>query len=212
MSSDLSQRPHDVASGDTSADEPAPSRSEWHVPGEPGIWILLCGDLLVFTVLFVVYLVKRGQAPELFATSQTHLNQTLGAVNTLVLLTSSLLVALALRALRSEQFRHRASALTYAAAGVGSLFVMIKAIEYHEKFAAGITPSTNEFFTYYFTLTGLHLAHVCIGLGVLLILARVARRPDPTPTNLAFFEGGGCFWHMVDLLWIVIFPLLFLVR
>jgi nitric oxide reductase NorE protein len=207
VSNDLTEADVGVDTADGDVD---PRRR--HVPGEPGIWILLVGDLLLFTVLFVVYLVQRGQTPELFGESQRHLNQTLGAVNTLVLLTSSLLVALALRALRSRQHRHLASPLTYAAAGVGSMFVVVKAIEYHEKFAAGITPSTDEFFTYYFTLTGLHLAHVCIGLVVLLILARVARRTEPTSRDIAFFEGGGCFWHMVDLLWIVIFPLLFLVR
>ena len=65
---------------------------------------------------------------------------------------------------------------------------------------------------YYYVLTGLHLAHVVIGLGVLIALSVLARKPSPTPTRIAFFEGGGCFWHMVDLLWIVIFPLLFLVR
>jgi nitric oxide reductase NorE protein len=90
--------------------------------------------------------------------------------------------------------------------------VIVKVFEYHEKISAGITPSTNEFYMYYFVLTGLHLAHVVIGLAVLLALSRLARKPEPSRTHIAFFEGGGCFWHMVDLLWIVIFPLLFLVR
>jgi nitric oxide reductase NorE protein len=183
-----------------------------HVPGEPGIWVLLFGDLAVFTILFVVYLHQRGQKADLFAESQAELNRAFGAVNTLVLLTSSLLVVLATLALRSETLRQHAHRLTLAGVGVGACFVVIKAFEYHEKIAAGITPSTNEFFMYYFVLTGLHLAHVIVGLGVLLALSRLARKPEPTRTHLAFFEGGACFWHMVDLLWIVIFPLLFLVR
>lgn len=65
---------------------------------------------------------------------------------------------------------------------------------------------------YYYVLTGLHLAHVIVGLIVLLVLAVIARKPEPSRSHIAFFEGAGCFWHMVDLLWIVIFPLLFLVR
>lgn len=188
------------------------ARADRHVPGEPGIWVLLFGDILVFTILFAVYLHRRGENKELFAQSQEALNRSFGAVNTLVLLTSSVLVVFAVRALRSEQSRHLAHRLTVAGAGVGACFVVIKVLEYHEKVAAGITPSTNEFFMYYFVLTGLHLAHVVVGLGVLLALSRLARKSAPTPTHIAFFEGGGCFWHMVDLLWIVIFPLLFLVR
>ncbi|WP_179467063.1 cytochrome c oxidase subunit 3 family protein [Mycolicibacterium vinylchloridicum] len=183
-----------------------------HVPGEPGIWVLLFGDMLVFTVLFVVYLHRRGENRELFAESQNALNRNFGAINTLVLLTSSVLVVFAVAALRSERLRPLAPRLTLAGFAVGCCFVIVKVFEYHEKISAGITPSTNEFFMYYFVLTGLHLAHVVIGLAVLLALSRLARKPEPSRTHIAFFEGGGCFWHMVDLLWIVIFPLLFLVR
>ena len=100
----------------------------------------------------------------------------------------------------------------YVALGFFALFVVIKGIEYHEKIAAGLTPSTNEFFMYYFVLTGLHLAHVVIGLIVLTVLSRLARKRAPTRTHIAFFEGGACFWHMVDLLWLIIFPLIFLVH
>ena len=186
--------------------------SQRHVPGEPGIWVLLFGDMMVFTVLFTVYLHQRGIHPALFAESQGALNRALGATNTLVLLTSSILVVYATRALRRPELRYLARRLTLGGVLVGSCFVVIKAFEYHEKIAAGITPSTNEFFMYYFVLTGLHLAHVIIGLIVLTVLSTLARKPEPTKTHIAFFEGGACFWHMVDLLWIVIFPLVFLVR
>lgn len=197
--------PPEVAEARTSA----PRR---HVPGEPGIWVLLFGDMLVFTVLFVVYLSRRGEDRELFAQSQDELNRNFGAINTLVLLTSSVLVVYAVHALRSERLRRLAPRLTLAGFAVGLCFILIKVLEYHEKISAGFTPSTNEFFMYYYVLTGLHLAHVVIGLGVLLALWRIARHSSPSRTQIAFFEGGGCFWHMVDLLWIVIFPLLFLVR
>lgn len=193
--------------------ESAPSGySGQHVPGEPGIWVLLFGDMAVFTVLFAVYLSRRGQSPELFAQSQDTLNRTFGALNTVVLLTSSLLVVFAVLAMRSERWRHLALRLTIAGIAVGSCFVVIKVFEYTEKIAAGITPSTNEFYMYYFVLTGLHLFHVIVGLAVLLVLCVLARKPAPARTHVAFVEGGACFWHMVDLLWIVIFPLLFLVR
>lgn len=188
------------------------SASVRHVPGEPGVWVLLFGDIVVFTALFTVYLNRLGKNEALFATSQDQLNRTFGAINTLILLTSSILVVFAARALRNERLRYLASRLTVVGAAGGLCFVVVKVIEYHEKVSAGITPSTNEFFMYYFVLTGLHLAHVVIGLLVLAALSRLARKPVPTSTHIAFFEGGACFWHMVDLLWIVIFPLLFLVR
>jgi nitric oxide reductase NorE protein len=192
--------------------QPNPVAPRRHVPGEPGIWILLFGDMVVFTVLFGVYLHRRSQNEALFAESQAALNRTLGAVNTLVLLCSSMLVVVAAVALRSERWRHISGRLTLAGVAVGSCFVVVKAIEYHEKIAAGLTPSTNEFFMYYFVLTGLHLAHVVIGLLVLIGISRLATNPAPTRTHVAFFEGGACFWHMVDLLWLIIFPLFFLVR
>ena len=183
-----------------------------HIPGEPGVWILIFGDMVVFTVLFAVFLNRRGHNEALFAASQTALNRTLGAVNTLVLLCSSMLIVLAALAFRSEQCRHLSARLTVAGALIGSCFVVVKVFEYHQKVAAGLTPSTNEFFMYYFVLTGLHLAHVVIGLVVLTVLSRIARKPAPTRTHIAFFEGGACFWHMVDLLWLIIFPLIFLVH
>jgi nitric oxide reductase NorE protein len=191
-----------------SADRERPPR---HVPGEPGIWVLLFGDLAVFTILFSVYLVERGKQPALFAASQVKLNQTFGAINTLVLLGSSLFVVFATRAIKTERLRSQAPLLTLGGTALGVCFVCIKATEYYQKISAGVTPNTNQFFMYYFVLTGLHLFHVTIGLIVLLLLSRLATKP-PTGGRIAFFEVGACFWHLVDLLWIVIFPLIFLVR
>lgn len=181
------------------------------VPAEPGLWVLLFGDMAVFTVLFTVYLSRRTKDPSLFARSQDLLDRTIGATNTAVLLTSSLLVVLGTTAMRRHQ-THWARRFLFGGALVGLCFVAFKAHEYHALFTAGITPSTNDFFMYYFVLTGLHLAHVIVGLILLTVLASTADRPSPSSAHIAFVEGGACFWHMVDLLWIVIFPLVFLVR
>jgi nitric oxide reductase NorE protein len=182
------------------------------VPGEPGIWFVLFGDMSVFALLFGFYLLQRGREPEVFAESQTTLSVNLGVANTLVLLTSSLLVVFATQAFRREEWRPYARRLALSGFGVGFFFIVLKGFEYHAKFAAGITPSTDRFFAYYFALTGVHLAHVVIGLGVLLGLSVLARKPLSNTIHIALFEGGACFWHMVDLLWLVIFPLLYLVR
>jgi nitric oxide reductase NorE protein len=184
---------------------------QYHVPGEVGLWILLFGDMAVFAVLFAVYLQRRGQQPALFASSQDTLNRNLGALNTLLLLASSLLVVLATRAVRGAS-RARAPRLVAGAFAFGVGFIVVKAFEYHEKFTAGLTPSTNKFYMYYFVLTGLHLGHLVVGLVVLIVLWTLSRKTELSKTQLMFFEGGACFWHMVDLLWIVIFPLIFLVR
>lgn len=181
------------------------------MPGEPGLWILLFGDMLLFTVLFAVYLHQRSKDPDLFARAQETLNRTLGAANTLVLLTSSILVVIATHAMR-RHLNQLASRITIGALLIGSLFVLIKVFEYYEKIANGVTPNTNQFFMYYWTLTGLHLLHVIIGLGILGALSVLARKPQPSRTHIIFFECGACFWHVVDLLWIMIFPLIFLVR
>lgn len=192
------------------ADPPEPARDEPRVPAEPGIWILLFGDMLVFATLFAIYLRQRSVAPEAFARAQDELDRTTGAVNTIVLLTSSLLVALATSAARRGD-APRSRMMLFGGAAIGSLFVLLKAHEYYALISSGFTPSVNGFFMYYFVLTGLHLAHVALGLVLLTTLAATTRG-RPSAGRLVFVEGGACFWHMVDLLWIVIFPLLFLVR
>lgn len=182
-----------------------------HIPGEAGLWLLLFGDMTVFAVLFGLYLHARSQDPELFASSQSELNANLGALNTLVLLTSSLLVVWASTCMRTQQ-RRRGVLLLVGSMALGGVFIVIKVFEYHDQIASGNVPSTNMFFTYYFALTGLHLAHLVLGLLALGGLAYLLRRPDDEEIPEAFFEGGACLWHTIDLLWIVIFPLIFLVR
>lgn len=181
------------------------------VPGEEGTWIFIFGDMCVFAVFFAYYLVSRGHSPELFAASQETLNRNFGAVNTVLLLVSSLLVVLAVKAMRVDR-RELAQRLIVGAFACGIGFVVVKVFEYHEKIADGHTPSENEFYLLYFVLTGLHLFHLVLGLITLIVLFMLARKPELSRHQWAFFEGGTCFWHMVDLLWIVLFPLIFLVR
>jgi nitric oxide reductase NorE protein len=181
------------------------------LPGEAGSWIFILGDMTVFAVFFLTYLHSRSQKPGLFRHSQATLDRNLGAINTVLLLVSSLCVVLAIRAVRS--CRHDlAGYLFMAAFGCGLGFIAIKAIEYHEKIAHGVNPATNEFYMYYFILTGIHLFHLVVGMVVLAVLHRLSQKPELTKNQVAFLEGGACFWHMVDLLWLVLFPLIFLVR
>ena len=181
-----------------------------HVPGEPGVWIFLFGDMLVFGVFFATFMYQRAQAPQLFDASRHTLNVGIGLANTLVLLTSSLFVVTAIRAIRGGA-RKAGQSLLLGALVCGLTFVALKAVEYTTKVGQGHVPNENAFYLYYYILTALHLFHVLIGIGVLVVLLVVARGVDLSATKVAVVEGGGCFWHLVDLLWIVLFPLLYLV-
>ena len=183
-----------------------------HIPGEAGIWVFIFGDLALFAYLFLLYLHYRTGDPALFARSQRHLNIDLGVVYTLLLLTSSLFAVLAMQLIRSGNGR-RAAYFVLAAMVCGVAFVGVKVGEYYTKAHSGITPNTNNFYLFYYILTGLHLTHVVVGLGVLAFAWTLARRaPNLSRLRLSLAEGSTCFWHMVDLVWLVIFPLLYLVR
>lgn len=193
------------------AEVPTPVKPEKKIPGEEGVWIFILGDITVFAVFFTVYLVERSKQVDLFDLSQATLNKNFGAINTMFLLISSLFVVLAVRAMRAAQ-RQLAQRLIVGASLCGIAFVVVKIFEYHERIAANEIPTANSFYLLYFVLTGLHLFHLVIGLAVLTALWFMARRPELSKNQWAFFEGGACFWHMVDLLWLVLFPLIFLVR
>lgn len=189
----------------------AQSKIQRHLPGEEGTWIFIFGDMTVFALLFGVYIEARSKDPELFNLSQEALNQNFGAINTLLLLTSSLCVVTAIRAMRSDRVRHLAPPLIAGAFACGLGFCLIKYLEYSDKLSSGIKPATNDFWMYFYVLTGLHFFHLLIGMALLAFIFIQARKPKIDERRFAFVEGGACFWHMVDLLWIVLFPLLYLV-
>jgi nitric oxide reductase NorE protein len=180
------------------------------VPGENGTWIFLFGDMLVFGAFFATFMVEWAKAPGIFDISRKTLHIGVGLTNTLVLLTSSLCVVVALGALRSGA-GHIARSAVLGAMTCGGIFILLKTFEYHSLVSAGHGAGANHFYLYYFILTGLHLFHVCVGLAVLAFLFTQTRRREISETRMAVVEGGACFWHLVDLLWIVLFALLYLV-
>jgi nitric oxide reductase NorE protein len=185
----------------------APTR---RIPGEQGTWVFLFGDMLVFGAFFATFMVERAKAPEIFDVSRKTLHIGVGLTNTLVLLTSSLCVVVALGALRSGA-RHIAQRAVIGAMVCGGVFIALKVFEYHSLVTTGHGAGANHFYLYYFILTGVHLFHVCVGMAVLTFLLSQTRRRELSVTRMAVLEGGACFWHLVDLLWIVLFPLLYLV-
>jgi nitric oxide reductase NorE protein len=182
-----------------------------HLPGEAGIWVLILGDLLVFAIFFATFLVYRAGQVALYAAAQASLDRGFGLLNTGLMLTSSLCVALAVAEARAGPSQRVVNPLL-AALGCGLAFVVSKALEWGGKIAAGVTLNTNEFYTFYYMLTGIHLLHVLIGLGVLGYLVARSTRADAGPSHAVVMESGGAFWHLVDLLWVVLFALFYLVR
>lgn len=189
------------------------SATKPHVPGEVGIWVFIAGDLLVFTLLFAVFMVYRGGEPALFRASQLQLDEGLGVLNTMLMLTSSLFVALAVTAVRRGMTR-APQRLYIAAAACAAGFCVVKYFEYGAKIRAGLVIDTNDFFMFYFMLTGIHLVHVVIGTGVVLFIASfcASREGRYSANDIGVVESASCFWHVVDLLWIVLFALLYLVH
>ncbi len=181
------------------------------VPGEEGIWVFVLGDMTVFGLFFATFMYSRGENPAVFARDHADLHVALGVVNTVLLLSSSLLVVLAVQ--RVLAGRHAdAWRLIAAALGCGVGFVAVKAVEWTQLFAARKGVGSGEFFSYYFVFTGIHLLHVLIGLAVLSRLIVVIRQAEFTDKQARLCETGGIFWHMVDLLWVVLFALFYLVR
>lgn len=184
---------------------------EKRLPGVDGVWALIGADSVVFAVLFGSFMLDRRRHAAEFESSRQTLDLTLGGVDTLILLTSSWLVALAIQALKRDR-AERVPRLLLAGVSTGLLFVASKSVEYAAKFADGLTPATNGFYLWYFALTGIHLLHVIIGVALLTFLWLRARRGAYRSTNRAVPESVATFWHLVDYLWVLIFPLLYLMK
>jgi nitric oxide reductase NorE protein len=173
------------------------------------MWVFVLGDMVIFAVYFIIFMVERTRERALFLESQQHLSQSLGLTNTLVMLASSWFVACAVRAARAGDHR-RAMTLTSCGGFCGVLFILIKIYEWSSEISHGYTLPKNDFFMFYFMLTGVHLLHVVMGLVILGIVLRELR--DPTLRRVSIVETGAIYWHMVDMLWIVIFALLYVMR
>lgn len=173
------------------------------LPGDLMMWVLIISELLVFGAGLAAFLSVRITDPAGFAEAQDHLHRTAAGINTLVLVTSGFFAALAVRA--AEAARVAATRMWLAAASaLGVVFLALKVIEYADKAAAGINVDTSPFFTFYYLLTGFHAAHVVAGI---VILGIVSIRCTPRTV-----EVGAAFWHMVDLVWVLLFPVIYLLR
>lgn len=186
-----------------------------------GMWAFLVQEVMFFGGLFTVYLVYRSLHPAAFAEGSAHLPVDLGTLNTAVLIGSSLTMALSVR--EAQLGRGRGAALFIAATMLLALvFLGIKSVEYSHKWRDALVPGLNWdpgaeadphlnlFYALYFVMTGCHALHMLVGLVLMLFVARKAWRGGYTPANHIGIECLGLYWHFVDLVWIFLFPLLYL--
>lgn len=175
-----------------------------------GMWIFLATEVLLFGGLFAAYFIFKFMWPDVFEDGASHLNKWLGGLNTLVLIFSSFSMAMAVDAAqRSQQAKLvRNLALTLVFAGG---FIVVKAFEWIPKLDHGIRPGTDVFFSVYYMTTGLHLLHVIIGMSFIGLLLKRAMAGRYNSENFGGVEVGGLYWHLVDIIWIFLFPLLYLI-
>lgn len=178
-------------------------------PGGAIIWVFIFMELLAFGLAFVVFSVLRAKSLAVFESSQAELNQSLALVNTLVLVTSGYFVVRANGSYDGGGSRDAVRWLL-GALGLGLVFVVIKVVEYQDKIAHGLTTGVNQFFDFYWLLTAFHLFHVLLGLLVLAYMARKIHRREAFAAEDFNLKTGSAFWHMCDLIWVLLFPILYL--
>jgi len=173
------------------------------------MWVYIVGDLFIFGGWFVFYLVYRASEQTIFAESQAHLNQTFGLFNTIVLLVSSWLVAMCVNAARASRY-NEAARYAWLTILCGAVFAATKLYEWRSRIAEGRSFTSNDFFMFYYFLTAIHLFHVLCGFIVLGVLLRNLQ--VSALRAQVVIENCAAYWHMVDLLWVVIFALVYLLR
>lgn len=182
---------------------------EAHFPGEEGIWVFVMGDLAVFTLFFCVFLIHRHDNIEIFFQSRQQLNLHFGMLNTVLLLVSSWLVAVSVQAFRQGDITICKHSMGLASL-CGLLFIVAKYFEWGAKFDIGLMPETNDFFMFYYIFTGIHLVHLLVGVGILLYLWVNLHFSAHGGLDSMAMESSATYWHMVDVIWIILFPLLYL--
>ncbi len=179
--------------------------------GDLALWIFILAELLAFGVFFAAYAFTRANHIELFAQEQQALDRIAGAINTVLLLTSSYFVVRAVQA--AERSASTACARWLVAAiACGGGFVAVKLHEYGAAFDHGVSLSSSPFHMFYLSLTFFHFMHVLLGMVILSALWLGARAGRYRPGEMNGLESGAAYWHMVDLVWLVLFPLVYVIH
>ncbi len=180
-------------------------------PGDLAIWIFIIAELLVFGIFFASYAFARYNNVELFNTYQLTLDRQSALLNTLLLITSSYFVVRAILSIQADKRDHCVRWLL-AAMAMGLMFIGVKSAEFAHHLGAGISLSTNTFYMFYLSLTFFHFLHVILGMVILTTLAYKTRQGAYSAAQHDGIESGASYWHMVDLVWLILFPLVYVMR
>lgn len=185
-----------------------------------GMWLFLFTELLLFGGMFLIYSVYRFQYADAFHLAAKELNTIMGAFNTAVLLTSSMTMALSIVAIQRDQ-KTLSMFLQIVTIFLALFFLVNKYFEWTAKFHHGIYPGSEEllskssgeilFFGLYYVMTGLHGLHVIVGMFLIAVMTRMTRKGTITHDNYVRLENAGLYWHLVDIIWIFLFPLFYLI-
>jgi len=182
-------------------------KNVFYPPGGILIWILILLELFTFGISLIVLVFSSKENPEAYELSASHLNATYGAMNTIFLLTSGFFMATSVHQFKNNNIDKSKLFLKLTMAG-GVLFLILKTIEYSQKIDLGLTLGYDTFFNFYWLLTGFHVIHIIVGLVILLSMHRSLSKNKAVVEDV---EASAAFWHMCDLIWLLLFPVLYLI-
>lgn len=198
--------------------------NQQYLSGKEGIWLFMLTEILMFGAIFVAYIIYHSKFPEMFAEGASSLNWKMGFTNTLVLIFSSFTMAISINFIQRNKQKEAVIALAVTLL-CGAVFMVIKYFEYTHKFHLGLFPgkfldvakvgavhaNLGMYYGFYYCMTGLHGFHVLLGMGLIAWCLIRTMRGEFHSQYWIVVEGVGIFWHIVDLIWIFLFPLLYLV-
>lgn len=185
------------------------SKNIYYPPGGILLWIIIFLELITFGMALIAFAFSAKESPEMFHQSRLQLNTIIGSINTIFLLSSGFFMVNAVHQFKKKNIKGTSLLLNLTMLG-GFLFIILKSLEYYFKIKNNLLIDTNTFFTFYWLLTLFHLIHVVVGLVILIITSYNIRKANSTTTT-EDVESSAAFWHMCDLIWLLIFPILYLI-
>jgi len=181
----------------------------YYPPGGILLWIIIFLELITFGIALIVMVYSSKEEPEVFHNSRLILDSTIGAINTIFLIVSGFCMAQTVTFFKNGNIKKASLFLKFTMLG-GFLFLGLKTFEYAEKIEMGYTIGYNTFFSFYWMLTLFHVIHVIVGL-VILIALQYSLNKTKDETSIENIESSAAFWHMCDLIWVLLFPIIYLI-